>query len=922
MIKKSRRTITIFLVLGIICSSIIIITDSASATDWVIDGNTVYVDDANVYASATPHTLGSDGWVTFNFISKTYTGDIDIIWGFDTPTVTPRTPQLWKNYTHDLTDYHWVEHWGSKTFNNITSFQNLGIENYASYSVDYGNSNNTKLFTFTYSYDNVSVTEIAAFSSFDTNGSNYVISGNYDNKESYVYQKTFYDWKPFIADWDIVNYDYGGMNTWYLLKDVSIINNHNYMLRAWVDLPFAGNDEIAGKYWWAFKPSSETLNQAISNNHLYYLDPWWSSSWTYMKQLTIDHTFIDADLVYFPVLVASDNTTMLAKMDDGNSIRFTDVTNTTEYAFEIEYFDDSDEMAVWVNIPRIDNDVDTVFNMYYGNGVAADGQDVAATWNDDFLGVYHMNDSTTSTVIDSKGINAGDKLAANNPAQATGKIAYGQDFDSDYIDCGDMPGIEGIAHLTILFWNYLQESPGASYAALFGKVEGTDGKDRTYWHIYDSGNNRILAGMANGANGYIYKDNVYADAVWEYNTYLYDGTGVNNLAKLKIYINGVDQNFVITGAYSIGTTTDSNNNNFFWAWDGLAAKPDTIIDEGWIMGVTCNDSWIETAFNSQNQTTNFLTIGEENTYVAPSENYVILNRYPVDNATGICPCSDAICFDINTTTDNVNVTVYGRQLGGCCWHIWNKYTNITYDTYCFCMDAIHPSQRTHAVYRCNTTQTIAIIDTWYTVTWSSGHNIRMSMSDDMETITFLEHGHYTIKYWTAIKDNDIVTSGDLMAIALHCNDAIMDDSYREITFATKQHQKHLSGNLHDEFDRGDTLQLCYVGDDTDEVIETNGTWADSNLSAYIYIEKTGMEEHHPLMYNTTYEFYVNVTKYNDDTKSTNSSVYNFTTATEKCASSGSRGLIVSDNWVPIIGIIGLVGLFGFVFDMRRRNEKK
>ena len=57
--------------------------------DWTIDGNTVYIDTPQVYASANPHTLHGPGWVEFSFNSKQFSGDVDFIWGFDQPGTSP-----------------------------------------------------------------------------------------------------------------------------------------------------------------------------------------------------------------------------------------------------------------------------------------------------------------------------------------------------------------------------------------------------------------------------------------------------------------------------------------------------------------------------------------------------------------------------------------------------------------------------------------------------------------------------------------------------------------------------------------------------------------------------------------------------------------------------------------------------------------
>lgn len=51
--------------------------------DWKIDGDTVYVDNNDIYMMATPHTLSASGWIDFTFYSKGYTGELDVVYGFD-----------------------------------------------------------------------------------------------------------------------------------------------------------------------------------------------------------------------------------------------------------------------------------------------------------------------------------------------------------------------------------------------------------------------------------------------------------------------------------------------------------------------------------------------------------------------------------------------------------------------------------------------------------------------------------------------------------------------------------------------------------------------------------------------------------------------------------------------------------------------
>lgn len=65
--------------------------------NWTIQGDTVYISTDQAYLSTTPHTITKAGWVYFTVIPRTYTGDIDAVWGFDTDRLQPSKPQIYRN---------------------------------------------------------------------------------------------------------------------------------------------------------------------------------------------------------------------------------------------------------------------------------------------------------------------------------------------------------------------------------------------------------------------------------------------------------------------------------------------------------------------------------------------------------------------------------------------------------------------------------------------------------------------------------------------------------------------------------------------------------------------------------------------------------------------------------------------------------
>jgi len=167
------------------------------------------------------------------------------------------------------------------------------------------------------------------------------------------------------------------------------------------------------------------------------------TGWAYRKRIDIQTANLDANLTDFPLYVKldADGHVGAKARADGFDIRFTANDGQTLLKYERESWAVAGGKATadfWVKVSLATTG--TYIFIYYGNLGAPDGQDGEAVWDANFKAVYHMKDATTSTILDSTGNdNDGAKTAANEPIEADGKIAKGQDFDgtNDYITIPD-----------------------------------------------------------------------------------------------------------------------------------------------------------------------------------------------------------------------------------------------------------------------------------------------------------------------------------------------------------------------------------------------------------------------------------------------------------------------------------------------------
>lgn len=160
--------------------------------------------------------------------------------------------------------------------------------------------------------------------------------------------------------------------------------------------------------------------------------PWWNESWSNRKKLTFDSSSQTEDLVDFPVLLKLDNTRIdySKTQNSGQDIRFVDQDDDTVLSHEIELWDEGGESWVWVKIPQIDGSSDTDYIwMYYGNDGVSDGQDATNVWDSNYIGVWHLSESS-GTLYDST-VNGNNGTPQGTPILISGGAVDGaKDFDA------------------------------------------------------------------------------------------------------------------------------------------------------------------------------------------------------------------------------------------------------------------------------------------------------------------------------------------------------------------------------------------------------------------------------------------------------------------------------------------------------------
>ena len=506
-------------------------------------------------------------------------------------------------------------------------------------------------------------------------------------KEDYSYIKPHY--KTESTDHNIF---YENNNTWnnYTSENVVIdynetINDYRYIWKEIKDLSKIEFEKDKSKKYiidiqGTFKAGLgskeiDIIPNIKINGYSNSLDKyaWWSTSWSYKKEITIANSKVDDDLDDFPILVMIDADSDIGAscQNDLDDIAFTDETETVQLPHEIEYYNfNGDELTAYIFVKlNVYDSNDTKLYIYYGNAGASNQEDAANVWDDDFLGVYHLAEATGSgsTCYDSTS-NDNDGTYYNGlPDRETSGIGYSQDYDGedDYITfpsgchmTGSDLGTQEVflnADATSGNREFICEYTATSETFAYIKIESGYFKPRgatagsTEWGDINSGAVTIDQWYY---VGHVMKE----DDVKFY---------VDNTATLtdtSATMPGGSYAYIRSGVNKVG------NNDF----DGQ-------ISEIRISSIRRSDDWITTTYNTLGDYENFLSFDSEETYSAGNYAPSISNPSPGNGSENINR-PPQLSIDVSDTEgDTINITWFSNSSGS--WQIFGYDRNENNGTY-------------------------------------------------------------------------------------------------------------------------------------------------------------------------------------------------------------------------------------------------
>ncbi|NHJ85394.1 MAG: DUF2341 domain-containing protein [Asgard group archaeon] len=322
------------------------------------------------------------------------------------------------------------------------------------------------------------------------------------------------------------------------------------------------------------------------------------NDWAYYKNIYIDNNF--AGVNDFPVFIQIEYES--GKMNvDYSDLRF--VANEQELDFEIEYFD-SNYAYLWIKIPTFLSGTNEIL-MFYGNSGANSTAIPQNVWDNDYVIVQHLEETSGLHYDSSKCLNNGTNSGSNQNVQ--GKIAKANEFDgvNDYVQIPEATNLKIRNAITMEAW--INPQIYDYWNTIMAKSESGDGY-------------RIVWGPSNVLKADFYINSVrYTPSTtslipsntWSYVAATFDGSYI------RLYVNG--GLWSVTSApglindnsydFTIGDWIDHNNERGF----------DGSIDEVRVSNITRSSNWLALSYDLvENQATR-VVFGEEQINIPDSD---------------------------------------------------------------------------------------------------------------------------------------------------------------------------------------------------------------------------------------------------------------------------------------------------------------
>jgi len=337
-----------------------------------------------------------------------------------------------------------------------------------------------------------------------------------------------------------------------------------------------------------------------------------SGAWCRRMELTIPAGKVTGGPhAKFPLLVdfAADANLAMHARSDGADILFTAANGTTKLDHErVTFVKSNGRLLAWVEIPMLT--AATKLFIYYGNAAATDQQNIDATWENPFKGVWHL-EQTVGMQTDSSTFNNSGVPQNNLSLGVTGKVGLGIDFDGndDRMQMADSASLDSMsAAATFELWiNWDNAADGGAQLVMTSSNNFTAPKSSFEWATQADGDHFFYPRRGDGDDAYNLTAAPFINGRWHHIAVTLEHATKQAL----IYKDGALLTPTVMNVPSLWMTMAQPAD---WLWGGHSAYAGQFagrMDEIRVSNVVRPASWLATEFTNQNEPASFVMRGPE-----------------------------------------------------------------------------------------------------------------------------------------------------------------------------------------------------------------------------------------------------------------------------------------------------------------------
>ena len=334
----------------------------------------------------------------------------------------------------------------------------------------------------------------------------------------------------------------------------------------------------------------------------------------WQKVLVADHTKVKGNkvLLNFPLLVHLEEPDLRSRTQNGmvEDNRGYDIVFVDEFGqlmdHQVEVYDpNSGELLVWIRLQELSPFADTRINMYYGNENISEDFSTHFTWDNDYTGIWHLNDNIEDATASG---NSGNSIGTEQVAGIVGagrRFKGLKDVKGSLVHINDHESLDLQKEGTIEAWIHINSFQ--DWAGIIYKGDKPDFSDDAYFIQFLGGSERqrLTFGIT-GENGvYSYERSAIDLDVdtWYYVVFTW------NQEKIQLYVNGFDYGSKVNNTIARNTTGGLNIGSQLN--EAVNSNPfDGIIDEVRLSKVARSQQWVVTSYQNQLNPTGFFSANE------------------------------------------------------------------------------------------------------------------------------------------------------------------------------------------------------------------------------------------------------------------------------------------------------------------------